>query len=195
LFSSSEFAINCVFTTLSSGFANADQQAGARVAAAARMAVFHELGYTCSAGIAHNKLLAKIASALNKPGPLSSIIRFLMSLFLTLISAQQTLVPSLAAATLLRGMPVRKIPLLGGKLGFVTPIFSFICSYLFSFHVSSVPIPGSQLIRAVGGDPKAKDGPVVTIDHVLALSRAALQRAVGEQAPWLGVYLRGRDER
>ena len=45
-----------------------DFQAGAKIAAALRVAVKQELGYTCSAGIAHNKLLAKIGSGRNKPG-------------------------------------------------------------------------------------------------------------------------------
>lgn len=41
--------------------------AGAVVALRLRAAVFDQLGYTASAGIACNKLLAKIVSARNKP--------------------------------------------------------------------------------------------------------------------------------
>jgi DNA polymerase eta len=41
--------------------------AGAIIAERIRSAVRMELGYTCSVGIATNKLLAKIASAKNKP--------------------------------------------------------------------------------------------------------------------------------
>lgn len=41
--------------------------AGARLTAAMRLAVEHELGFTVSAGIASNKVLAKLASSRNKP--------------------------------------------------------------------------------------------------------------------------------
>lgn len=41
--------------------------AGARLTAAIRRAIEEELGYTVSAGIASNKMLAKIASSRNKP--------------------------------------------------------------------------------------------------------------------------------
>jgi DNA polymerase eta len=40
---------------------------GAVIAARLRGAVQHQLGFTCSAGIGPNKLLAKIGSAKNKP--------------------------------------------------------------------------------------------------------------------------------
>lgn len=40
---------------------------GAVISREIRTAVFKELGYTCSTGIAGNKLLAKLASPLNKP--------------------------------------------------------------------------------------------------------------------------------
>lgn len=41
--------------------------AGARLTAAMRLAVEEELGFTVSAGIASNKVLAKLASSRNKP--------------------------------------------------------------------------------------------------------------------------------
>lgn len=41
--------------------------AGARLTAAMRLAVEQELGFTVSAGIASNKVLAKLASSINKP--------------------------------------------------------------------------------------------------------------------------------
>lgn len=53
--------------------------AGAAVVADLRQAVVTELGYTCSAGIAHTKLLAKLCSGLHKP-------------------AQQTVLPAAAVA-------------------------------------------------------------------------------------------------
>ncbi|RKP09521.1 hypothetical protein THASP1DRAFT_14138, partial [Thamnocephalis sphaerospora] len=70
----------------------------AEISAEIRHAVFDQLGYTCSTGIAHNKTLAKLGSGLNKPN-------------------QQTVVRECAVARLLRDYPVRKIRNLGGKLG------------------------------------------------------------------------------
>eukprot|EP00250_Pteridium_aquilinum_P034599 c7805_g1_i1 orf=558-2945(-) len=71
---------------------------GAVVIADLRMAVLTETGFTCSAGIAHNKMLAKLASGMHKP-------------------AQQTLVPSSAVTALLATLPIKKMKQLGGKLG------------------------------------------------------------------------------
>lgn len=72
--------------------------AGAMIACRLRGAVRERLGYTMSAGIACNKLLAKVASGLHKPD-------------------QQTIVPPRAAEALLAGMPLGKIRNFGGKLG------------------------------------------------------------------------------
>ncbi|CAL0329826.1 unnamed protein product [Lupinus luteus] len=63
-----------------------------------RMQVLKETEFTCSAGIAHNKMLAKLASAMNKP-------------------AQQTVVPHSSVAGLLESLPIKKMKQLGGKLG------------------------------------------------------------------------------
>jgi DNA polymerase eta len=72
--------------------------AGAALVAEGRQSVLSELLYTTSAGIAHNKLLAKLASGLKKP-------------------ASQTLVPLEGTATLLRDLPLSRLRGLGGKLG------------------------------------------------------------------------------
>ncbi|XP_020574079.1 DNA polymerase eta isoform X2 [Phalaenopsis equestris] len=71
---------------------------GAIIVAQLRDKVLKETEFTCSAGIAHNKMLAKLASGMHKP-------------------AQQTIVPSSAVRDLLASLPVKKMKQLGGKLG------------------------------------------------------------------------------
>ncbi|XP_028758622.1 DNA polymerase eta isoform X2 [Neltuma alba] len=71
---------------------------GAIIVAELRMQVLKETEFTCSAGIAHNKMLAKLASAMNKP-------------------AQQTIVPRSSVKGLLESFPIKKMKQLGGKLG------------------------------------------------------------------------------
>ncbi|XP_019053685.1 PREDICTED: DNA polymerase eta isoform X2 [Nelumbo nucifera] len=71
---------------------------GAIIVADLRMQVLKETEFTCSAGIAHNKMLAKLASAMNKP-------------------AQQTVVPFSSVKGLLATLPIKKMKQLGGKLG------------------------------------------------------------------------------
>lgn len=73
-------------------------RAGCVVAARLREAILCELDFTSSAGIACNKMLAKQASALNKP-------------------ACQTVVPEAAAEPMLRDIKLRDVRGLGGKLG------------------------------------------------------------------------------
>ncbi|KAL9236000.1 hypothetical protein vseg_010715 [Gypsophila vaccaria] len=71
---------------------------GAIIVAELRKQVLMETEFTCSAGIAHNKMLAKLTSGLNKP-------------------AQQTIVPSAAVKDFLGPWPIKKMKQLGGKLG------------------------------------------------------------------------------
>uniref|UniRef100_A0A0V0IKK7 DNA polymerase eta n=1 Tax=Solanum chacoense TaxID=4108 RepID=A0A0V0IKK7_SOLCH len=71
---------------------------GAFLVAELRLQVLEETEFTCSAGIAHNKMLAKLASGMNKP-------------------AQQTVVPFSSISKLLRTLPIKKMKQLGGKLG------------------------------------------------------------------------------
>ncbi|KAM7500403.1 hypothetical protein LguiA_024817 [Lonicera macranthoides] len=71
---------------------------GALIVAELRLQVLKETEFSCSAGIAHNKMLAKLASGMNKP-------------------AQQTVVPLLSVKGLLETLPIKKMKQLGGKLG------------------------------------------------------------------------------
>ncbi|KAG5630918.1 hypothetical protein H5410_002635 [Solanum commersonii] len=63
-----------------------------------QLQVLEETEFTCSAGSAHNKMLAKLASGMTKP-------------------AQQTVVPFSSISKLLRTLPIKKMKQLGGKLG------------------------------------------------------------------------------
>ncbi|KAJ6695181.1 DNA polymerase ETA [Salix koriyanagi] len=71
---------------------------GALIVAELRMEVLKEAQFTCSAGVAHNKMLAKLVSGMNKP-------------------AQQTVVPSSSVKRFLESLPIKKMKQLGGKLG------------------------------------------------------------------------------
>ncbi|KAA6422642.1 MAG: hypothetical protein FRX49_07502 [Trebouxia sp. A1-2] len=71
---------------------------GGQLACQLRAAVKDKLGYTCSAGVACNKLMAKIASAMHEPN-------------------QQTVIPPRAVPDLMKDMPLKKIRNFGGKLG------------------------------------------------------------------------------
>ncbi|EGG01839.1 uncharacterized protein MELLADRAFT_117712 [Melampsora larici-populina 98AG31] len=71
---------------------------GAELMAQCRKAVFDQLGYTCSAGVTSNKMLAKLCSSYKKP------------------NAQTVLRPS-CIKSFLRDLEVSKIRFLGGKLG------------------------------------------------------------------------------
>lgn len=71
---------------------------GAGIACRIRGALLEELGFTASAGISFNKVLAKIGSGLNKPN-------------------QMTVIPIRAVGALMASLPLRKIPGFGGKVG------------------------------------------------------------------------------
>lgn len=70
----------------------------ARIACQLRGAILDELGFTSSAGIAGNKLLAKIGSAMHKPN-------------------QQTVIPPGSIQSMMEEIPLKKIGGFGGKVG------------------------------------------------------------------------------
>lgn len=71
---------------------------GAVIVAKLGKIVLAETQFTCSAGLGHNKMLAKLTSSMHKP-------------------AQQTVIPASYVSTLLASLPLKKIGGLGGKLG------------------------------------------------------------------------------
>ncbi|KAL4980489.1 hypothetical protein BDW66DRAFT_166574 [Aspergillus desertorum] len=71
---------------------------GAEIVRSVRTAVWNTLSYTCSAGIAKNKMMAKLGSATHKPN-------------------KQTIVRNRAIQNFLGGFKFTKIRMLGGKLG------------------------------------------------------------------------------
>lgn len=71
---------------------------GALIVEEMRAAVEKHTGFRCSAGISHNKVLAKLACGLNKPN-------------------RQTVLPLGSVAELFNSLPISKIRNLGGKLG------------------------------------------------------------------------------
>eukprot|EP00873_Tetraselmis_striata_P042606 jgi/Tetstr1/462870/TSEL_007819.t1 len=72
--------------------------AGCALLHSLRAAVTAETGFTCSAGLAENKLMAKLGSGMHKPN-------------------QQTVLPRAAVPALMEHLPVRRLRGLGGKLG------------------------------------------------------------------------------
>ena len=72
--------------------------AAAAVCARLRRAVYEQTGYRMSAGIAHSKLVAKIASATHKPD-------------------RQTIIPRGAVPLVMETLPLRDVRGLGGQLG------------------------------------------------------------------------------
>ncbi|KAI3363256.1 hypothetical protein L3Q82_011891 [Scortum barcoo] len=71
---------------------------GALIVEEMRAAVEKHTGFRCSAGISHNKVLAKLACGLNKPN-------------------RQTVLPLDSVTELFSSLPISKIRNLGGKLG------------------------------------------------------------------------------
>eukprot|EP00096_Caligus_rogercresseyi_P003587 TRINITY_DN1682_c0_g2_i1.p1 TRINITY_DN1682_c0_g2~~TRINITY_DN1682_c0_g2_i1.p1 ORF type:complete len:615 (+),score=136.55 TRINITY_DN1682_c0_g2_i1:362-2206(+) len=71
---------------------------GAKIMEEVRQRVFDKTGYRCSAGIAHNKILAKISCGLHKPN-------------------QQTVLPHASVPILYESLKLKKLRGLGGKFG------------------------------------------------------------------------------
>ncbi|TPX69749.1 DNA-directed DNA polymerase [Spizellomyces sp. 'palustris'] len=82
----------------SSGWRDVQLRLAAEISQEIRDTVHKELSYTCSAGIAHNKTLAKLCSGMNKPN-------------------KQTIMRESQVLKHMETLPMSKIRTLGGKLG------------------------------------------------------------------------------
>ncbi|XP_077293163.1 DNA polymerase eta [Arctopsyche grandis] len=71
---------------------------GAVIVSEIRTAVYEKTGFRCSAGIAHNKIMAKLVCGMNKPN-------------------KQTVLPKNCVANLFESLSINKIRHLGGKFG------------------------------------------------------------------------------
>ncbi|KAJ3182699.1 DNA-directed DNA polymerase eta rad30 [Geranomyces variabilis] len=82
----------------STGWRDLQLRVAAEISQEIRATVYKELQYTCSAGIAHNKTLAKLCSGLNKPN-------------------KQTVLRQAAVSPFMEKLPLGEIRNLGGKRG------------------------------------------------------------------------------
>lgn len=105
---------------------------GARLVARLREAIQIETSFTMSAGISHNKMLSKLASAKHKPN-------------------KQTLVPSSAVPSLLTTIPLKDIRGLGGKLGEAVVALAPGCSTAADLQHFSLPFLTQHLGGKEGG--------------------------------------------
>ena len=102
--------------------------AGALVTMQLRTDVLSQLGFTCSAGVAHNKMLAKLSSGMHKP-------------------SKQTLVPQSVVPLLMRDLAFSRIQGFGGKLGdAITQRFGESVRTMSDL----LAIPRGELVRAFG---------------------------------------------
>ncbi|KAK2896329.1 hypothetical protein Q8A67_010817 [Cirrhinus molitorella] len=90
--------LECLSSSDQSSCAELHLTVGALIVEEMRAAVVENTGFRCSAGISHNKVLAKLACGLNKPN-------------------RQTVLPLGSVPELFSTLPIGKIRNLGGKLG------------------------------------------------------------------------------
>lgn len=107
--------------------------AGAVIIQQLRKDVFQQLGFTCSAGIAENKMLSKLASGMHKPN-------------------KQTIVPKCVIQQLMIHLPYSRVQGFGGKLGDdITKAFQN-HSPAISTMGDLLKLPKQQLIQCFGED-------------------------------------------
>ena len=104
---------------------------GAVILGELRAEVTRRLGYTCSGGVAQNKMLAKIASAMHKPN-------------------RQTLVPATAVESLMVQLPISRVAGFGGKLG--ESLSSFGGESGVKTFGDLLKVPRSELVAAFGAE-------------------------------------------
>ncbi|RLU16232.1 hypothetical protein DMN91_011992 [Ooceraea biroi] len=130
-----------------------------------RASIYRETGFRCSAGIAQNKILAKLACGLHKPN-------------------RQTILPEAAIASLYSTLPVRKVRNLGGKLGDVV-VESLGCNVMSDLRQYSLEKLQKQFDEKTGfwlyNIARGVDNEPVS-NRLLAKSIGACKKFPGKQA-------------
>ncbi|KAJ5182763.1 hypothetical protein N7492_000379 [Penicillium capsulatum] len=152
-------------------------QAGSEIVRAVRKAVWDTLHYTCSAGLARNKMLSKLGSACNKPD-------------------KQTVVRNRAVQYFLGGYKFTQIRMLGGKLG--EQIISFFgteqVSELLNVTLDQLRAKlddhtASWLYGAIRGDDRSEVNPRTQIKSMLsAKSFRPSINSVEQAEKWLHIF-------
>ncbi|KKK15436.1 hypothetical protein ARAM_005363 [Aspergillus rambellii] len=150
---------------------------GSEIVRSVRAAVWETLSYTCSAGIAKNKMMAKLGSASNKPN-------------------KQTIVRNRAIKTFLGGFKFTKIRMLGGKLGdqvssqFGTEQVSDLLQVpLEHFRAKLDDDTASWLYGIIRGDDRSEVNPRTQIKSMLsAKSFRPSINSVEQGEKWLRIF-------
>ncbi|GAB1195779.1 hypothetical protein APSETT444_005042 [Aspergillus pseudonomiae] len=150
---------------------------GSEIVRAVRTAVWDKLSYTCSAGIAKNKMMAKLGSSSNKPN-------------------KQTIVRNRAIQNFLGGFKFTKIRMLGGKLGDqVTALFGteqvsdLLQVTLEQFRAKLDDDTASWLYGIIRGEDKSEVNPRTQIKSMLSAKSFRPNINSIEQAErWLRIF-------
>ncbi|KAJ6107453.1 hypothetical protein N7523_008776 [Penicillium sp. IBT 18751x] len=150
---------------------------GAEIVRAVRNAVWEKLHYTCSAGIARNKMLAKLGSACNKPN-------------------LQTVVRNRAVQHFLGGYKFTQIRMLGGKLGDqITTLFGteqvsdLLNVPLEQFRAKLDDSTASWLYGIIRGDDRSEVNPRTQIKSMLsAKSFRPSINSMDQAEKWLHIF-------
>lgn len=150
---------------------------GSEVVRSVRAAIRERLKYTCSAGIAKNKMLAKLGSAHKKPN-------------------QQTIVRNRAVQQFLGGFKFTKIRNLGGKLGdqVVSTFGTDLVQELLDFNLDQLKSKlgddsGSWIYQIIRGDEQSEVNSRTQIKSMLSAKSFRPSINTMEQAArWLRIF-------
>ncbi|KAJ3294104.1 DNA-directed DNA polymerase eta rad30 [Rhizoclosmatium sp. JEL0117] len=170
-------------TTTTLGWEDLQLRVASDMCTEIRTAVDTELHYTCSAGISHNKTLAKLCSALNKPN-------------------KQTVLLQDQVLAFLKPLPFQKIRNLGGKLGTeIEEVWSVeTCGQVWDIPLSALqlklgeasgswvhdivrgvctePVMQTQLQKSIGANKAFRNPPLKSMDEVVKWTSSALLQQI-----------------
>jgi DNA polymerase eta len=155
----------------------------ASISSEIRSAVWRDCSFTCSAGIATNKLLAKFASAENKPN-------------------MQTMCPHSAVTSLLDSVPLRRLRGCGGKLGDAVEALGALTAGEVREKLSMVDLQravGQKHASFIWNIARGRDDSAVIprskLNTILAAKNFESTRDIEKAASWLEILARELLER